>query len=236
MTFEELLKKHTKEDGSIDYQAAQSEYDEQIKADSRKEVDATLSKNSELIEEKRKVQERLEALENELNDTKKKSASSNEDYKELYETEKTAREKEIESYKNKFGRLKGSALDSKITKALKDAGVKDEFIKFVKRDFMYKADLDITDEDIKAIAKIGDSSIDINEYIKNQLEKEDYQSILSAPINSGGGAGGSGKTDVIADNPFSKENWNMDKQQELYVNNQAQYELLKKSAQDNAKK
>lgn len=218
MTFEELVKKHTSEDGSVNYAEVQKEYDNQKAQEFETEKQKITQKNEELIGERRKDQERLVALEESLNSLKGKTASSNEDFKELYESEKQSKEKEIEAYKAKFGKLKGSALDSKITKALKDAGVKEEFIRFVKKDFMEKADLDITDEDIKAIAKIGDSSVDINEYIKNQLEKDDYQSILAAPVNSGGGASGSGSgKNTDFKNPFSKENWNVDKQQEIYL-------------------
>lgn len=232
MTFAELLEKHKKEDGTYDFEKAQAEYDALKNQEFDEEKTKILGSKETILSEKKDLQKKLEEIEANQQKSKLDNAKNNEDYKTLYESEKQRADGLDEKFKTTTSKYKNSILDSTISSKLQEAGVQPHVVRLLKNDFLSKADI-IEQEDgsFKKVAKVGNDNLDIDDYIKTTLQSDEYKPFLSAPQNSGGGASGSGKTVNQNENPFSKETWNVDKQQELYLKDQGLAEKMKEQAE-----
>lgn len=231
MTFQELLEKHKKEDGSYDFNAAQNEYDEIKSTEFNEEKNKIIGNRDSVIEEKRQLQQKIEELNNKQSQENLERAKNNEDYKTLYESEKSRADKINDQYNNTTSKFKNSILEATVSSKLQEAGVQPHLVRLLKNDFISKADI-VEDENgnFKNVAKVGNDNIDINEYINTTLQSDEYKPFLTAPQNSGGGASGSGSGDTSKGNPFSKENWDMSKQEEIYLKDPELAERLERDA------
>lgn len=230
MNLQELFEKYKQEDGTIDFESAQSEID-QYTTKVEEEKNSLLAKSKDLLNEKKTEQQKLADLlaSREEEETNRQKESG--EYKKLYETSNT----QLEELKNQLNQFKTerneTAKEKAITKALQDSGIRPEFMRFVKNDFANKAEVVETDEGLKCVARIDGDTLDINEYISKSIQSDEYKPLLSAPVNEGGGASGTSGKHVTAENPFSKASWNVDKQQEIFIKDENLAKQMKEQAE-----
>lgn len=139
-----------------------------VKADLRKVQDIKPEDYQAVVDELESVKEKLSATEKGL----KTANSEAEKFKGLYESESAHTAKTL--------------IDSGLTNALVDAKVDAKYLKAVKA--LIGGDAKVETDGDKRIVKIGDKAL--GDYIKEWSATDEAKHYISAPVNSGGGAGG----------------------------------------------
>lgn len=239
----EILEKYKDENGAIDYNNEELKAEIKQYEDSKaEEFENTIAKglkdkNQELISKINQRNEEYETLNTRLQELETKKAEDNGDYKTIAESLRN-QIKQLEDQKNQEldgvskvnQALKEQAVDGYTRNILKENGVDPDLIDFILPEFKSKADIEIKEDGGYSIkAKLGDDSLDFDEYAKETLKHDRYKRVLLAPQDEGGNAPGNGSKsfDVnIGDQENPWKTGNLTKQIEIKESNPALAEKL----------
>lgn len=239
----EIIKKYIKEDGSIDLQDEKlqeelNQYEEGKTQELEEKLTSGLkSKNQELLDEVKRYKTNFQETQEKLKSFENKKAEDNGDYKTIAESLRNQlkeaeeqRTRDFEELNKVNSTLKNKTIDGYTKDILIKNGADPDLLDFIINDFKDKADIDIKEDgnfDIKA--KLGDDSVDFEDYVKETLKHDRYKRVILAPQDSGGNAPGNGDKSFSIDTKNIDNPWktgNLTKQIELKESNPTLAEKL----------
>lgn len=192
----------------------------------RKEKEAVLAKNNELLAEKKKARQAKEEAEELARLQAEEKAKEVGDYKQLYDTLKQNSQKQVEDLQNQLNSLVENGKKEKIMIEAYKIAQESNAVNGKATDLMAKDianSLDIVDG--KFVYKNGDSmSEDLNSLKEHYSTSDDWAFARNSVKSSGGSASGAGTTST-------KQKMTYDEFSKTYTTPSAQIEALKNSVE-----
>lgn len=177
---------------------------------SEQEFQKVKNKKDELLDEvkqereqRQSLEERLENLESELNEKEKEKARKEENIEELEQRLEDEKEQAVAEKEQEIQELRSELHELKVENSIKSR-ISEENVKTGLQD-MVEAQLEQRAElnDGEAVVKTEEGEKPLDEYMDEYFE-EKGDHVKAAPQNNGGGAGSSGSSGSVNENPLDR--------------------------------